>query len=504
MALRDNRVLPRMICAVGNVATTDRMTTQEDIALCVIHHSFYPHDNEQIRATPWQRYRVDQQSTLLNLSFVIALMSKESQEIWISDLAPSRPNELVVNNGAYKMILQAYPNRGVVISNSSVDCEGRQLPPHARLLTVLLPAGGPNIYNATLQLTKELEGREVVCDEIIFTVATNLPDGNQVHFHEKGNIFYIDYPLPKLKLAGVLTRPFAWNIIMHFEKLSDNGQYSLYRQHRESLERWAKTRPQYQDLVAMVLNEEGVACLIRNRLEEGVNLARKACRLSSFHNCVNDRTIRGYASAVYAAAERFAGNQDGAKQYLQDALEIFEPMEPSSYTSITLYNIGAIAMERSATVGVSNDEEREAESFLQMAAMHWNHQNLNTTARMLPRVYNRLIGLYLKSSPNTAPNLDVTVSQDNLRRAGEVIRRFEVLLPQCFKWMKSTFYLGKADHYIRLRDINDGLRAAEQALDISRQSGLQREAAGAVSRVNLLRGLDDLRRRPPIVPDCMD
>ena len=136
--------------------------------------------------------------------------------------------------------------------------------------------------------------------------------------------------------------------------------------------------------------------------------------------------------------------------------QIFEPMEPSSYTSITLYNIGAIAMERSATVGVSNDEEREAESFLQMAATHWNHQNLNTTARMLPRVYNRLISLYLKSSPNTAPNLDVTVSQDNLRRAGEVIRSFDVLLPQCSKWMKSTFYLGKADHYIRSRDIDDG------------------------------------------------
>ena len=65
-----------------------------------------------------------------------------------------------------------------------------------------------------------------------------------------------------------------------------------------------------------------MACLIRNRLEEGVNLARKSCRLSSFHNCVNDRTIRGYALAVYAAAERFAGNQDGAKQYLQDALEV--------------------------------------------------------------------------------------------------------------------------------------------------------------------------------------
>ena len=52
--------------------------------------------------------------------------------------------------------------------------------------------------------------------------------------------------------------------------------------------------------------------------------------------------------------------------------------------------------------------------------------------------------------------------------------------------------------------LTTGLRAAEQALDISRQSGLQREAAGAVSRVNLLIELDNLRRRPPIVPDCVD
>ena len=36
-------------------------------------------------------------------------------------------------------------------------------------------------------------------------------------------------------------------------------------------------------------------------------------------------------------------------------------MEPSTYTSITLYNIGAIIMERSASVGVSEVEEKEAE-----------------------------------------------------------------------------------------------------------------------------------------------
>lgn len=68
--------------------------------------------------------------------------------------------------------------------------------------------------------------------------------------------------------------------------------------------------------------QEGVACLIQHRLEEGVNLAKKACRLSSRYSCVNDRAIRGYASAVYAAADRFAGDQDGAKEHLADALEV--------------------------------------------------------------------------------------------------------------------------------------------------------------------------------------
>lgn len=131
-------------------------------------------------------------------------------------------------------------------------------------------------------------------------------------------------------------------------------------------------------------------------------------------------------------------------------------MEPSTYTSITLYNIGAITMEKSATIGITATEEKEAENFLQKAANHWMYQQLNTTIRVLPRVYNRLISLYLKSSPNTAPDLNVTVSQESLTRASDVIGRFENLFPDCSKWMKTTFYLGKTDYCIRKRDIDGG------------------------------------------------
>lgn len=79
----------------------------------------------------------------------------------------------------------------------------------------------------------------------------------------------------------------------------------------------------WQPLVLSLFpSQEGVACLIKHRIQEGVSLAKRACRLSSYYNCVNDRAIRGYASAVFAAAKRFAGNQDGAKEHLTDALEV--------------------------------------------------------------------------------------------------------------------------------------------------------------------------------------
>lgn len=131
-------------------------------------------------------------------------------------------------------------------------------------------------------------------------------------------------------------------------------------------------------------------------------------------------------------------------------------MEPSSYTSIALYNIGAIIMERSASLGVSAVEERKAETFLEKAAQHWSHQQLNTSARVLPRIYNRLISLYLKSSPKDAPDLNLAVSQDNLTHAGAIITRYHRLFSRCSNWMKSTFYLGKTDYCIRSRNIDGG------------------------------------------------
>ena len=100
------------------------------------------------------------------------------------------------------MILHVYPQRGVVIGNSSVDSMGNQLPSHARLFTLLIPVNVPMIYNATLQLVKELEDHTVVCDEIIFSIKTNLPEVGFSRYYHIGNVLEIEYPLPKIKLTG--------------------------------------------------------------------------------------------------------------------------------------------------------------------------------------------------------------------------------------------------------------------------------------------------------------
>lgn len=100
------------------------------------------------------------------------------------------------------MILHVSPRRGVVIGNSSLDSRGNQLSSYARSFNLLLPVDAPMIYNATLQLIKELEDDAVVCDEISFSIRTNFPGVGFSSCYQSGNVLGIEYPLPKLKLTG--------------------------------------------------------------------------------------------------------------------------------------------------------------------------------------------------------------------------------------------------------------------------------------------------------------
>ena len=97
------------------------------------------------------------------------------------------------------MIMTVYPLRGAVIGNSAVDSKGNQLPPHARLFTLLIPADVPMIYNATLQLIKD---GAVLCHEIVISIIMNLPGVGSSCFYQNGDLLEVKYPRPKIKLAG--------------------------------------------------------------------------------------------------------------------------------------------------------------------------------------------------------------------------------------------------------------------------------------------------------------
>ena len=98
------------------------------------------------------------------------------------------------------MIMNVYPRRGAVIGNFATDSRGNQLPSHARLLTIVLPGNIPMIFNATLQLIKQ-DGA-VLCDEVAFNIRMNLPGVGSSCLHQNEWLLEIEFPLPKIKLAG--------------------------------------------------------------------------------------------------------------------------------------------------------------------------------------------------------------------------------------------------------------------------------------------------------------
>ena len=105
------------------------------------------------------------------------------------------------------MIMNVYPRRGAVIGNFAADSRGNQLPSHTRLFTIVVPGNIPMIFNATLQLIKQ-DGA-VLCDEVAFNIRMNLPEVGSSCSHQNDRLLEIEFPLPKIKLAGERLQVFS-------------------------------------------------------------------------------------------------------------------------------------------------------------------------------------------------------------------------------------------------------------------------------------------------------
>ena len=145
-------------------------------------------------------------------------------------------------------------------------------------------------------------------------------------------------------------------------------------------------------------------------------------------------------------------------QNINPRFQIFEPLEPSEYSSFLHYNIGACAMARAAAgIAISEDEASTAEEAFRLSREHWDSQTQNTSFRVPPRILNRCMALYLKSSPSHAPVAHEIVSEEDLRKTWAIITLFERdYVDGCLPWPSTLFYIAKADYYIRASNIGEG------------------------------------------------
>ena len=69
------------------------------------------------------------------------------------------------------------------------------------------------------------------------------------------------------------------------------------------------------------------------------------------------------------------------------------------------YNAAALLAEKSAAVGITPNEEREAERLFEEVAGIWTQQKENESMRCVIRSYNRMITYFLKTSRTKFPDL---------------------------------------------------------------------------------------------------
>ena len=139
-------------------------------------------------------------------------------------------------------------------------------------------------------------------------------------------------------------------------------------------------------------------------------------------------------------------------------LQIFESLEPSPYSAFSLYNYGALAMEKTAAGDLTDAEYKNGEEAFHRAHDHWRQQTHNTSLQVPWRNYNRQLSFYTKSSPSNAPDLAKFVSEEDLDKAQDIVRMFEGnLMEECPRWPLVTFYLAKADFHLRKENKLEGM-----------------------------------------------
>ncbi|XP_020616021.1 uncharacterized protein LOC110054035, partial [Orbicella faveolata] len=253
------------------------------------------------------------------------------------------------------------------------------------------------------------------------------------------------------------------------------------------------------------LLKEAALYYTQDRKEDCLATCRDVCERASRLNSGNWPFLLTRAFYIISALYRQTKEFDLAKEYIEKSSECLELVVLSEETAVNRYNAAALLAEKSADVGITADEEINAQRLFEEVAGFWSQLKENESMmRYVIRSHNRMTTYFLKTSRTRFPDLGKEVSEVDIVKAGTAIQKVERnLLTQCPKRLEATFLIGKADYFIR-RATRRGLGISEgdrkldfqrakdeldKAMRISRELMMHKEIEGIEDRTRTIQDL---------------
>lgn len=142
-------------------------------------------------------------------------------------------------------------------------------------------------------------------------------------------------------------------------------------------------------------------------------------------------------------------------------MQFLESVVLGEETTINRTCVAALYSEKAAVLGITEEEERKMKKAHKDVLSHYNHQleqNLNTNARGPRRSIIRMMFFYLHSSRVKATDMQLLVSDENLREVESCAEYFRrELLNDCPMRDKALFCSALGDLFARKGEYEEGL-----------------------------------------------
>ncbi|XP_068753637.1 uncharacterized protein [Montipora capricornis] len=423
------------------------------------------------------------------IQYRLEILQVPEEEIWSCVMSPTADG-FAINNGTYFLKVHISPS-GLIFTQAEDYNFRRDLQGSTGIVILLLPSSIPKVFTFTVKLFS-FDGDQ---DVFVSCLEQQIPlPGPWLEQYQEGPA--IEHPIKKIRPRGMWTNEAGMSIVKRFQRLADDGMREIFMENLERLKEYADTHARFTDLIPLVLYELAVLDLHENQIEEAKEHAKHALVISRTYHSTNHCFLLSKLKYLESAVARREGNYARAKELLDDSIELLLPCAAGEETAENRYCVASFYVEKSAKIGITENEEAIAESCFQDIEHHLNAETRPITNRVQIRAKNRQLAFYVKSSRHLKV-LDVQgwVSQEHMAKALQLIKEIEErLLVFYSKKALLSFDIVKTDYFIRERNFVQGIAPSQEALTIAQEKQWKEYEDVAQQRLQLCSRLGRQRR----------